>query len=233
PQLVDQLVLSIQQTLQAGIGAPTQGCTPEPGKGGLRCGSAALAAGAGDLADGLGLLSGQTGPLASGVDQLADGGNQLAAGLDELNAQTGPLASGVEQLADGGNQLADGLLDAAGGSVQLADGADQLAEAAPALPQGAERLSAEGTSQLVEAGEETAQGFGERVALVEAAAERTADGGLPYGGPEDAIVAAAYRYDLEAATGRTAQNTGRLVGAAVVAGAAAVGAGLLARRRTA
>ena len=57
--------------------------------------------------------------------------------------------------------------------------------------------------------------------------------GCPYGGPEDAIVAAAYRYDLEAATGRTAQNTGRLVGAAVVAGAAAVGAGLLARRRTA
>jgi putative membrane protein len=171
--------------------------------------------------------------LSSGVDQLADGANQLSAGLGQLNAQTGPLADGVTQLADGGNQLADGLGDAADGSVQLSSGLEDAAEAAPALPEGAQRLSAEGTSQLVGAGEDTTQSFGARVALIEAAAERTADGGLPYGGPQGAIVAAAYRYDLSAATGATAQNTGQLVAGLVVGGAAAAGATVLARRKTA
>jgi hypothetical protein len=94
-------------------------------------------------------------------------------------------------------------------------------------------LSAEGTSQLVEAGEETAMDFGTRVAVLEAAAERTADGGLPFGAPDGALKAAAYSYDLAAATGATAQNTGRLLAGVVIAGAAAVGASFLLRRKPA
>ena len=160
-----------------------------------------------------------------GASLLADGAGQLADGLVGAG-------DGANQVADGAGQLADGLGDAADGSVQLSEGLGDAAEAAPALPAGAQRLSAEGTSLLVEAGVDTALSFGERVAVLQASADRTADGGLPFGAPQDAIVAAAYRYDLAAATGATAQNTGRLVVGVAIAGAAAVGAGVLARRRT-
>jgi len=229
PQLVggvDQLVDGATQ-LRVGLEQFQSSTAALPG------GVDQLVDGANLLADGLSQLNAQTGPLASGVDQLVDGGNQLSAGLGELNSQTGPLADGVTQLADGGNQLADGLGDAADGSVQLSSGLEDAAEAGPALPQGAQQLSEEGTSQLVEAGEDTAQSFGARVALIQAAADRTADGGLPYGGPQDAIVAAAYRYDLSEATGATAQNTGQLVAGLVIAAGAVAGATVLARRKTA
>lgn len=201
--------------------------------GPLAAGVDQLADGSTQLSDGLTELNSKTGPLADGVNQLADGSVTLSDGLEELNNNVAPLGDGVNQLADGANQLADGLGEAADGSVQLSSGLQDAAEAAPALPQGAERLSAEGTSLLVEAGADTAQSFGERVALLEASAERTADGGLPFGGPQGAIVAAAYRYDLSAATGATAQNTGQLIAGGVVAGVAVVGASVLARRKTA
>ena len=223
---VDQLVAGATQ-LREGLEQFQSSTAALPG------GVDQLVDGANQLAAGLAELNAQTGPLAAGVDLLVAGANELSAGLDQLNAQTGPLAEGVTLLADGGNQLADGLGDAAAGSVQLSSGLDDAAEAAPALPQGAQRLSAEGTTALVEAGEETAQSFGERVALLQATAERTADGGLPYGGPEDAIVAAAYRYDLAEATGATAQNTGQLIAGLVIAGGAVAGATVLARRTTA
>jgi putative membrane protein len=237
PVLVDAILDGIQQQLSAAIGAPTPGCDPTAT---LRCLSASIvdgiataSNGADQVSDGLSQLNAQTGPLADGVDQLADGSVTLSDGLEELNNNVAPLGDGVNQLADGANQLADGLGDAADGSVQLSSGLQDAAEAAPALPQGAERLSAEGTQLLIEAGEDTAQSFGEQVAMLEASAERTADGGLPFGGPQGAIVAAAYRYDLSAATGATAQNTGQLIAAAVIAGAAVAGATVLARRKTA
>ena len=201
--------------------------------GPLGAGVDQLAAGATQLSDGLSELNANVGPLGSGVDQLTAGAVQLSDGLGELNASVGPLGDGVDQLTDGAGQLADGLGDAAAGSVQLSDGLGDAAEAAPALPEGAQRLSAEGTKLLVEAGDDTALSFGERVAVLQASAERTVDGGLPFGAPQDAIVAAAYRYDLAGATGATAQNTGRLVAGVAIAGAAAVGAGVLARRKTA
>ena len=76
------------------------------------------------------------------------------------------------QVADGAGQLADGLGDAADGSGQLADGLGQAADGAPKLVDGAQRLSDEGTKKLVEAGEATAQNYGEMYAMIEAGAER-------------------------------------------------------------
>jgi len=209
PALVDAILANIESTLLASIGTPTPGCNPTAT---LRCASAALTAGAAELAAGTRELNASVGPLASGVNQLADGGSQVAAGSA---------------------QLADGVQSAADGSVQLSSGLGDAAEAGPQIPQGAQRLSAEGTSQLVEAGEETAMSFGTQVAILEAAAERTADGGLPFGAPDGALKAAAYSYDLAAATGATAQNTGRLLAGVVIAGAAAVGASFLLRRKPA
>ncbi len=223
PQLVDTLVDGIQEQLQAALGSPTAGCDPTAT---LRCASAALVDGSGQVADGAGDLAAGLAGAADGSEQLADGAGQLATGLVGAG-------DGSNQLADGAGQLADGLGDAADGSVQLSEGLSDAAEAAPALPDGARRISAEGTSLLIEAGDDTALSFGERVAVLEASAERTVDGGLPFGGPQGAIVAAAYRYDLAAATGATAQNTGRLVAGVAIAGAAAIGAVVLARRRTA
>ncbi len=223
PVLIDTLVDGIQQQLQGALGSPTAGCDPTAT---LRCASAALVDGSAQVADGADELAAGLAGAADGSEDLADGADQLAAGL--IGA-----GDGSSQLADGAGQLADGLGDAAAGSVQLSDGLGDAAEAAPALPEGAQRLSAEGTSLLIEAGDDTALSFGERVAVLEASADRTVDGGLPFGAPEDAIVAAAYRYDLAGATGATAQNTGRLVAGVAIAGAAAVGAGVLARRKTA
>jgi putative membrane protein len=206
----------------------------------LESGVNALVAGATKLRTGLEQLKASAGPLSSGVAELAAGATQLSDGLSELRSKVSPLSDGVNQLADGGGQLAagagelaDGLGDAADGSVQLAAGLEDAAEAAPALPEGATRLSEEGTSQLVKAGEDTAETFAGQVATLEAGAERTADGGLPYGAPEDALRFAAYSYDINGASGTTSQNAGRLIAGLAIGGGAAVGAGLMAARRKA
>ncbi len=247
-------------TLTAGVDALVAGATKlaaglaqlEANVGPLGAGVDALTAGATTLAEGLADLNAATGPLADGVAQLAAGGVQVADGADQLasglvTAGTGSaqLASGADQLAAGlvtagdgasqvaaGNeQLADGLGTAADGSQQLAEGLQTAAEGAPALPAGALRLSNEGTSQLVKAGQETAMSFGTRVAVLEASAELTADGALPYGAPEGALKAAAYRYDLKGASGANVENVAQLVAGVGIAGAAAAGAAVLARRR--
>ncbi len=192
-----------------------------------------LTAGSVKLADGLAELQAATGPLASGVNQLADGGNQLADGAGELAAGLVTAGDGASQLADGNGQLADGLQTAADGSVQLSSGLETAAGSAPALPEGANRLSEEGTKVLQQAGADAAISFGTRVAVLEASAERTADGGLPFGAPEGALAAAAYRYDLNGADGSGAQTTGQIVAGVAIAGAAAAGAGVMARRRAA
>ena len=146
PRLVDGILAGIEAQIIGALGKPTAGCDPTET---LRCASAALVDGSAQVADGADELAAGLAGAADGSEDLADGADQLAAGL--IGA-----GDGSSQLADGaGTSSLTGLGDAAGGSVQLADGAD-AAEAAPALPQGAERLSAEGTSLLVEAGDETA-----------------------------------------------------------------------------
>jgi putative membrane protein len=224
----------ILQLVKAGIGALVDGIqanlnSPElqqlvAGGQALSAGVDTAAAGAAQVASGATQLAGGLAGAGTGSEQLAAGALQLADGLVTAG-------DGASQVADGNAQLADGLGDAADGSQQLSEGLATAAESAPALPAGALRLSNEGTSQLVKAGETTATSFGTRVAVLQASAELTADGGLPYGAPEGALKAAAYRYDLKGANASTTDNAGRLLAGVGIAGAAAAGAAVLARRR--
>jgi putative membrane protein len=214
PAMVDQLTNQISGTLLAGIGSRTTKCDPEET---LMCGAGALSAGAQQLRDG-------TGKLVAGLGQLDAGAGQLAAG-------TGQAADGSGQLADGAGQLARGLGDAANGSGRLADGLDQAADGAPKLVDGAQRLSDEGTSQLVKAGESTAQNYGEMYAVIEAGAKRAEDENMVFGAPEGAMGLAAYSYVIKGENGESGRNWTRGLAGLVLLGAGA-GAFVL-RRRTA
>jgi putative membrane protein len=185
-------------------------------------------AGGGDLTAGLGTISGGAGDLADGAGELAAGTGELSAGAGELAAGTGDASDGSGLLADGAGTLADGLKTAADGSGQLADGLGEAAGGAPALVDGADRLSEEGTSKLVEAGEATAQEYGEMYATLEAGAERAQTDNMVVGAPEDAIGLSAYSYEIKGEDGEGGRNTVRaLAGLAVLA----AGAGVFALRR--
>ena len=71
---------------------------------------------------------------------------------------------------------------------------------------GAERLSDEGMGQLVEAGEATAQEFGQMYATIEAGAERAQTEDMVYGAPEDAVGLAAYSYEIKGEFGDGSRN---------------------------
>ena len=122
-----------------------------------------LVEGAGDLRDGLKVLSegGTLGDKTSAglegavkalgdtstPDTLLYGSNAIWQGLAKMNASAPALASGVNQVNAGAQQLASGSAQLASGSSQLADGTDQLASATPALVNGIAALKA-GSSQL-------------------------------------------------------------------------------------
>jgi putative membrane protein len=244
-QLVDEIENSINtpefQRLVAGGGALAAGVeTAAEGSTELAAGAtrlagglSAAAAGSQELADGAGQVADGNEQLAGGLGDAADGSQQLADGAGQLSEGLVTAGDGASQVADGNEQLAEGLQTAADGSVQLSDGLQTAAGSAPAIPEGANRLSKEGTQVLQQAGKDAALSFGTRVAVLEASAERTADGGLPFGAPEGALAAAAYRYDVAGADGQGAQTTGQLVAGVAIAGAAAAGAGVMARRRAA
>jgi putative membrane protein len=194
----------------------------------LNSGAKELNAGAGRLAAGAGELSAGTGQLAEGSGALVDGTGRLSAGAGELAAGTGKAADGANQVADGANQLADGLGDAADGSGQLAEGLGKAAGGAPKIRDGAQRLSDEGTSKLVEAGESTAQNYGEMYATIAAGAERAQTEKMVYGAPDDAIGLAAYSYEIKGENGATGRNLAQGLGAM---GLLAAGAGAFALRR--
>ena len=99
----------------------------------------------------------------------------------------------------------------------------QAAKGAPRLVDGAERLSDEGMGQLVEAGEATAQEFGQMYATIEAGAERAQTEDMVYGAPEDAVGLAAYSYEIKGEFGDGSRNLVRTLGglAILAAGAAA------------
>lgn len=180
----------------------------------LNSGAQEAYAGSGDLTDGLGQLRAGAQELNSGAGQLADG--------------TGKAADGAYQLSDGANQLADGLGDAAGGSGQLADGLKKAAGSAPQLEDGAQRLSDEGTSKLVDAGQATAQNYGEMYATIQAGAERADNERMQYGAPEGAVGLAAYSYEIKGEDGEGGRNVARGLGGLAVL---AAGAGALLFRR--
>jgi putative membrane protein len=160
--------------------------------------------------------------------QLDDGAGQLADGAGEAKAGTTKLKDGSGQLADGSDQLADGLGDAADGSRQITDGLTQAADGAPKLVDGAQRLSDEGTSKLVEAGEDTAQNYGELYATIVAGAEKADASKMAYGAPEDAQALMAYSFVIEGENGEDGRNLGRGLAGLALLGA---GAGAFAVRR--
>jgi putative membrane protein len=164
----------------------------------------------------------------AGAFQVAAGAGRLDSGLAALQSGAKQLDGGAGQLASGAKQLSSGLTDAASGSGQLADGLGEAAGGAPALEDGASRLSAEGTTKLVDAGKSTASDYGLKYALIEAGAERAKTEGMAYGAPAGAAGATAYSFELAAMTGEGDRNLGR--GAAALA-LFAVGAGVAMLRR--
>ena len=187
----------------------------------LQDGAHAAYDGSGDLTDGLGQLS-------SGAGELEAGTGELAAGAGELAAGTGTAAEGSGRIADGAGDLSAGLRTAADGSGQIADGLGQAAQGAPRIVDGAERLSEEGTSKLVEAGEATAVNFGEMYALLEAGAERAEAEKMVVGAPDEAVGLAAYSFQIQGEDGGGGRNVSRALAGLVLLGA---GAGVFALRR--
>ena len=84
---------------------------------------AALAAGAGKVADGTKRLADSASALSSGITSARHGADQLAAGSRQLTDGTGRLAHGGAQLADGTDRLAGG---AARLGTKLKDGAARI-----------------------------------------------------------------------------------------------------------
>ena len=212
---VDTLVQSIADTLSGYLSDASDG-------------AAQVADGADQVAGGAGQVAGGAGALSAGADTLAAGAGQLDTGLGKLSSGANLLSGGTVQLFDGANTLAAGLGDAATGSGQLADGLAKAAVGGKALPAGASKLSAEGTSKLVEAGKATASDYGLKYALIVAGAERAKAEGMAYGAPAGATGATAYSLEISGANGDGGTNVGRGVGALALFGA---GGGLALYRR--
>ena len=169
-----------------------------------------------------------TATLRCAADALADGGGQLTDGIDQLVEGVTLLNDGGGQLADGAGRLADGLGEAADGSERLAAGLGQAEDGAPKLVDGAGRLSEEGMSQLIEAGEETAQEYGKMYATIKAGADRADAEKMAYGAPEGAEGLTAYSYELLGNDGEDGRNAKRGLAALALLG---VGGGAFALRR--
>ncbi|GIG22915.1 hypothetical protein Cch01nite_36390 [Cellulomonas chitinilytica] len=168
--------------------------------------------------------------LRGGVHSLQGGVAQLNAGGKTLQSGLGQLGAGASQLDKGAHDLASGLKDAADGSTQLADGLATAADGAPGLVDGAQQLSDQGTSQLVESGEETAADYGVKYAVLQAGAERASTEGMAYGAPDGAVGATAYSIEIAGVDGEGVNATGRGL-AAVALFALGAGIATVVRRR--
>jgi putative membrane protein len=192
--------------------------------GKLAAGLEQLSAGADQLEAGTGDLSNGASDLDAGAGKLAAGTGDLKAGATELNAGAGTLKAGTGKLSAGAGTLAGGLGTAAAGSGELAAGLDKAAEAAPALPEGASKLSKEGTKKLVSTGNKTAMDYGLKYALIEESSKRGASA-QPYGSPEGAMALTAYKYEIAGEDGAASANMKRgLAALALLAGAGAFAA---------
>ncbi len=187
----------------------------------LSAGLLAAVSGVFQLSDGASAAAAGSSDLSEGLGQLDDGAGQLAGGA-------GDLADGTGQLDDGASKLASGLGDAADGSGRLSEGLGEAAAGAPQLVNGAERLSAEGTQKLIEAGEGTAQNYGELYASMQAGAERAQTEDMAIGAPAEATGLTAYSYVIEGDDGEAGRNLGRGLGGLALLG---LGGGLFALRR--
>jgi putative membrane protein len=230
--------------IKGGGDAISDGVTGATGSSGsLKNGVAALQAGVKQLQDGGVVLAGGLGALSAGADKLKAGTSDLKSGTGALKSGASDLKSGTSDLKSGAKtldgkaselgagaktvdgkmgELLAGSLRLNAGSLQLKAGLDQAAESAPALPEGADRLSKEGTSQIVEAGDKTASDFGMRYSLLEAGATRAASA-QPYGSPEGATALTAYKFEIAGEDGAGSANLERgLAALLLLAGAGAV-----------
>lgn len=212
PILVTKLSKTISEQLTAAIGTPDPGCDPTKT---LRCGAAALVAGGKQLDD--------------AVPQLTKGVNQLAAGGTKLADGAGDLSDGLGQADDGAHKLADGLGTAADGAGQIDDGLGKASDGAPQLVDGAKQLSEQGSQKIAEAGQQTAQNYGEMYAELVAGAKRAQTGSMAVGAPQGATAMTAYDFIITGADGQGSRNATRsmLAGGLLVVSAG----GLLLRRR--
>jgi putative membrane protein len=220
---LDLLLIPGMEKLQAGIGEAQVGATK------LKGGAIKVEDGLHQVDDGLQQLAAGVTKAVAGVMKLSAGAGQAYDGSAELTSGLGQLDDGAGRLSDGANQLADGLDTAADGSSQLADGLGQAAQGAPRLVDGSQRLSDEGTKKLVEAGVDTAQSYGELVAVMKAGADRAHTDDMAYGAPDDAVGLTAYRFVMQGDDGESGRNLAR-----GLAGLALLGAGggvLFLRRR--
>ena len=195
----------------------------------LQTGLMTAVSGVFQLSDGADAAYAGSGDLADGLGQIADGSGELADGAGELASGTGEASDGSQRLADGAGELSDGLGDAADGSSRLADGMAEAADGAPQIVDGAGRLSEEGMSQLIGAGQDTAQDYGKLYATIAAGGERADAEKMAYGAPAEATGITAYTYELLGDDGEGSRNTKRGLGALVLLGLAA-GAFALRRR---
>jgi putative membrane protein len=202
--------------IAAGLGTPSAGCPMnDPDAQTLRgC--------MGALVDGGKKLKDAVPQLRKGVNQLAAGSQQLATGADDLS-------DGLGQANDGAHQLADGLGDAADGAGQIDDGLGTASDGAPQLVDGAQQLSTEGSQKIAEAGQETAQSYGEMYAELVAGAKRANTESMAVGAPAGAASMTAYQFIVTGADGQGSRNTTRtmLAGGLLIVAAG----GLLLRRR--
>lgn len=237
---LDQGVQTFVATVQGGI-ASTNPAAPtlragvkqlQAGASQLSVGGGTLAAGLGELGAGAARLNAGAGTLAQGLSTAASGSAALAAGLQDAAKGSTTLSEGIDDAADGAQRLSAGLGDAADGSSRLADGLATAADGAPQLVDGTQRLSDEGTSQVVASGQDTAADFGVKYAVLAAGAERAQAEGMAYGAPEGATGATAYSIEIAGADGSGVSSLGRLI-AAIALFAAGIGAATLARRRMA
>lgn len=243
---IDQLVAAIAGSLAGAVGSATAGCDPTAT---LACGAAALGAGADQLAAGserlatglatisagAGAVSGGATTLSEGIDTAGTGADALDAGAQKLAAGLVVAADGSTQISEGADDLAAGLGDAADGSGQIEDGLGQAVPGAQQIQDGGERLSAEGTQQIVAAGMDTTDAYGEKYAVMEALNTRAASGaGIPNGKAvgENVATTGAFSYLLSGATPEGSSTGLRFLLAGVLL-AVAVGVGTVLQRRTA
>jgi putative membrane protein len=196
---------------------------------GLETLSATIAGTIGNKTDGrTESLRGGLAAARTGADGLRDNAPSLVGGVNDLSDGATKLKSGTEDLVWGANQLDSGAGQLSDGSGELAAGLGEAAESAPDLPEGASRLSKEGTSVLAEKGNATAMDYGLKYALIEAGAARAATA-QPYGSPAGAMALTAYKFEIAGENGADSANLKRGIAALVLM----AGAGIFAtvRRR--
>ena len=133
----------------------------------------------------------------AGSAGLADGGDALVAGVDQAASGIAALSDGADALAQGTQANVAGVADLADGADELAAGAGQAARGTEGVADGVRALQVEGIDTVAAAVAEAVDDPAFAAAWVAANDARAADA-LPYGPPEGAVGAVAYRFTMPA-----------------------------------